>query len=361
MTRYPPQGQDGYQSGEQYEYSAPQQGSSGPPGGEQYGSQRPQYGGYGDYASGQAPPQYPSHQQYGNNYNGSAQSYYGSNEQAYQSYPPGPNQNTYNAPQYDQGEGFPHSSPPPRHQGYGAGSGYSPYGQQYPSGGGEVDNFRTHYDQPHGPIAPYQEPYGTYPPQQNPDDRGLMGALAGGAAGGFAGHKVNHGFLGGVGGAIAGSMLEDAYKKKHKKEKKPKSRRGSHSSSSSSSDSSDDEEKHRRHGRQAGGGVAAGNFHASSRNVRLEGHSMLVAEAADVHGHHQWSSIDLNDCFTNENGDLKWAKGGNFAATSRDIRLENDGSVLVAELGDGRGGWKHNQAYLNERITNDNGRLVLLM
>nr|POE47956.1 cyanovirin-n like [Quercus suber] len=359
MTHYPPQGPEGYQGSSEYGYTPSQQGSNGPPGSEHYGSQNSQYGGYGDYGSGQGPPQYPPHQQHSGDYNGSAQSYYGSNDQAYQGYPSGPNQSSYNAPYHNPNEGYQPSSPPPQQQGYGAGSGYSPYGQQYPPAGGEVDNLRAHYNQPHGPITPSQDTYGTYPPQQNPEDRGLMGALAGGAAGGFAGHKVNHGFLGGIGGAIAGSMLEDAYKKKHKKEKKPKSRRGSHSSSSSS-DSSDDEKKRRRHERGAGGAVMAGNFHASSRNVRLEGHSMLVAEVADVNGHHQWSSIDLNDCFTNENGDLKWARGGNFSATARHIRLENDGSVLVAELGDGRGGWQHNQIYLNERITNDNGRLVLL-
>lgn len=110
------------------------------------------------------------------------------------------------------------------------------------------------------------------------------------------------------------------------------------------------------------GGVAAGNFFASCRqgSVRLEGRSTLVAEACDTHGHHHHSAIDLNDCFTNSNGHLLWARGGNFAATAQNIRLADHGRVLEAELGDGRGGWQHNAVHLDDRITNDNGRLELI-
>ena len=186
----------------------------------------------------------------------------------------------------------------------------------------------------------------------------MMGALAGGAAGGFAGHQVNHGFLGGVGGAVAGSMLEDAAKnhqkmgKKDKKGKKDKhhKRRGSRSSSSSSSSSSSDSSHGKRRGK-------VGNFHASSRDVRLEGRAILVAECRDTKSHLHRSTINLNDCLTNTSGQLRWAKGGNFAASSRQIHLADGGMTLVAELGDGRGGWVHNTISLNERITNEDGDL----
>ncbi|EME80814.1 uncharacterized protein MYCFIDRAFT_140484 [Pseudocercospora fijiensis CIRAD86] len=104
----------------------------------------------------------------------------------------------------------------------------------------------------------------------------------------------------------------------------------------------------------------AGNFHGSSRNVYLDGRSTLVAECADVNGHHHRTAIDLNDCLTNTNGSLHWARGGNFAASARHIQLFDNGNGLEAELGDGRGGWKHNRINLNERISNDNGRLVML-
>lgn len=361
MTRYTPQGPPppgGSQSGETYVYQQTQYGYSEP--------------NYGAYSSGEGPgygqPQsYQQPQQYGGEAPGSAQSYYGTNEQAYQQYP-NERYGGYGEQQSQGGppSGVPWQSPPPisyRGQQYTPPQ-YPSYQQQYPpqppaygpQGGGEVAAFNTHYDQPHGPI----EPVAGQAVQQgavDEGDRGIMGALAGGAAGAYGGHKVNHGFIGGIGGAVAGSMLEDAYKKHNKSEKKQ--RRGSHSSSSSSSDSDDEKHHHHHHGRDAGA-VVAGDFHASSRDIRLEGHCTLVAECADVHGHHQCSHLDLNDCFTNSNGRLCWARGGNFAASARHIRLADDGNALEAELGDGRGGWQYNKVWLNERITNDNGRLAML-
>ena len=206
-----------------------------------------------------------------------------------------------------------------------------------------------------------------------------MGAVAGAAAGGFAGHQANHGFLGGVGGAIAGSMLEDEYKK-HNKGKKQKAgtkderrarreqrrrrrqvrggRRGSDSSSSSSSssssDSSDSDRRRRRHGKPSG------NFRASSRHVRLEGHCTLVAECADAGGNHHRSSLDLNDCLTNRNGQLRWRRGGNFAASSRHFRLVDDENVLECECAEANGDWVHNRMDLNQRISNNDGHLIML-
>lgn len=182
-----------------------------------------------------------------------------------------------------------------------------------------------------------------------------MGALAGGAAGGFAGHKMNHGIIGTIGGAVAGSMLEDKYKdkkkkdKKHKKEKHHKRRDSSSSSSSSSSSDS---------GRSPS---LAGNYSASSRGARLEDDGRtLVAECRDVNGYHCKSRIDLNACLTNTNGSLRWARGGNFRPSARDVRLVDGGRVLEAELGDGRGGWVRNHIRLDERIENSNGRLAMI-
>jgi hypothetical protein len=187
-----------------------------------------------------------------------------------------------------------------------------------------------------------------------------MGALAGGAAGGFAGHKMNHGIIGTIGGAVAGSMLEDKYKdgkkkdKKHKKEKKDKHHKRRDSSSSSSSSSSSDSGESPSH-------ALAGNYSASSRGARLEDDGRtLVAECRDVNGHHRESRIDLNACLTNTNGSLRWARGGNFRASARDVRLVDGGRVLEAELGDGRGGWVRNHVRLDERIENSNGRLAMI-
>ena len=187
-----------------------------------------------------------------------------------------------------------------------------------------------------------------------------MGALAGGAAGGFAGHKMNHGIIGTIGGAVAGSMLEDKYKdskkkdKKQKKEKKhKKSRRGSSSSSSSSSSSDSGESPSSR--------ALLGNYSASSRGARLEDDGRtLVAECRDVNGYHCESRIDLNACLTNTNGSLRWARGGNFRPSARDVRLVDGGRVMEAELGDGKGGWVRNHIRLDERIENSNGRLAMI-
>jgi hypothetical protein len=196
-----------------------------------------------------------------------------------------------------------------------------------------------------------------------------MGALAGGAAGGFGGHKMGHGIIGTLGGAVAGSMLEDKFKdshgggnkeKKHKKDKKEKkhkkSRRGSGSSSSSSSSSDSGESSG-----HAPVAMMAGNYSASSRGTRLEDDGRtLVADCRDVNGHHRESRLDLNACLTNTNGSLRWARNGNFRASARDVRLVDGGRVLEAELGDGRGGWVRNHVRLDERIENANGRLSMV-
>jgi len=87
---------------------------------------------------------------------------------------------------------------------------------------------------------------------------------------------------------------------------------------------------------------------------------MLVAECINANGHRHRSELDLNSCFANTNGRLCWVKGGNFAASSKNIQLVDNGQALEAELGDGRGGWQPNKVYLNERITNDDGRLEML-
>ncbi|KAI1619608.1 CVNH domain-containing protein [Exophiala viscosa] len=247
---------------------------------------------------------------------------------------------------------------------------------------------------PAGP-PPTHTQTGPYPPQPAPgapldpndpqaQDRGLMGAVAGGALGAYGGHKLHHGFLGTIGGAIAGSMTEDAYKK-HKKEKNPLRR-----DSSSSSSSSDDEKKKKKHGWVApaaavGAGTygvhqyqqhpqqqprpqdqpqqyvqSRGNFSASSHSITLDRDYDLIASCADVHGNHKLSSISLNNCLANEHGQFVWARGGNFGASARDVRLCENGKVLEAELGTGDGCWNRTSIRLDQRVSNNDGELILL-
>ncbi|KAK0273661.1 hypothetical protein LTR35_012098 [Friedmanniomyces endolithicus] len=393
MTRNPPQG--GYQGGEN-----------------NTNSQQSQYGAY-DSREGQAYAD-SDHQQprpYGGQSHGAAQGDYGSNDQTYQQdsfledffvdprdgqnaatphfpgavlgEPPHTQPSPYNSGQYPTPECPPYGQPHYAPQGHyapqdedltafisqfdqlygqvGSSSsqyprpGFSPYDQpqytpqsSYAPQGGNVDAFKSHFDQPYGPVDPTSSQ--SLPPSAE-GDRGVLGALAGGAVGAYGGHQVHHSFLGGIGGAVAGSMLEDAYKKHNKPDKKD-NRRGSHCSHGSSSSDSDD-------GRKRRGATMAGNFSASSRGVHLEG-ATLVAECCNSQGHHHDSRLDLNDCFTNSDGRLRWARGGNFAASSRGMQLVNGGRELEAELGDGRGGWTANRVFLDERITNDDGRLHLL-
>ncbi|KAK5114530.1 hypothetical protein LTR62_002465 [Meristemomyces frigidus] len=283
MTRYPPQ--DSYPNGDE-PYGYQQQ----HPAGAQSG-----YGAPGEYRAheGQGYDDPPAYQppQYGEQQQGSAQGYYGSNHPAYQPYSPpsqyggyenqqpygrqpsapGPPPGTVHhmpPPEYQQQYQYRQYAPPTR-QAYGYAQPQGHYGVPLYGNDSSIEAFKSHYDQPHGPINPgpvYQQARFPIAPNTgqpiSEGDRGLMGALAGGAAGAYGGHKINHGFLGGVGGAVVGSMLEDAVKKRSKKEKKEKKkekkrekkkekkrRRGSYSSSSSSSSSgSDNEHKHHSHG-----------------------------------------------------------------------------------------------------------------
>ncbi|KAL4909550.1 hypothetical protein BDW74DRAFT_146784 [Aspergillus multicolor] len=100
------------------------------------------------------------------------------------------------------------------------------------------------------------------------------------------------------------------------------------------------------------------SFARSCSNFHLENGHVLVATAQDVHGNWRESRIDLNGFIGNQDGWFMW-DGENFANSARDIRLE--GSRLTAELPKRDGGYRERQGIeLNDRIGNDNGRLVFV-
>ncbi|KAF2157220.1 CNVH-domain-containing protein [Myriangium duriaei CBS 260.36] len=103
-----------------------------------------------------------------------------------------------------------------------------------------------------------------------------------------------------------------------------------------------------------------GNFSLSSEQVTLEEDYTLRALCRNPDGDVNESRLSLNDCLTNDCGQLRWARGGNFGDSAQDVRLEDEGKTLVATLGDGEGGWTENSIQLDERITNDNGQLLFL-
>lgn len=232
--------------------------------------------------------------------------------------------------------------------------GQSPYQQQepyYPAGSPTLGQY--------GSAASYmsQDPEGQAslppPPGTPPDgERGVMGTLAGGAAGAWAGHKLNHGVLGALGGAFAGHKLQSAAHNhnKHKPDKKqqfypppppppppPQQQQGY-------------PPVHH----------YAGNFSGSSTRMSMDGDYNLFASCKRVDGTERLSSISLNGCLTNTDGHFHWARGGNFGASARNVRLVDGGRTLEAELKNCSGGWVWDRIALDERIGNNNGDLILV-
>lgn len=194
-----------------------------------------------------------------------------------------------------------------------------------------------------------------------------MGALAGGAAGAYGGHQLNHGVIGAVGGAFAGSKLQDHFS--HDEEKKKKEEGGHfwnrHDNNNNSSNNNSQHNQHaavpppvqQQQHHQEPPHALAGNFSASATNITMDGDYDLIAHCRAADGHEKMTSISLNSVLTNTDGHLRWARGGNFGASAKRARLIDNGRVLEAELGDGRGGWNISCIRLDEKITNDNGEL----
>lgn len=182
-----------------------------------------------------------------------------------------------------------------------------------------------------------------------------MGALGGAAAGGFAGHKMgNHGVIGALGGAFAGHKLEDAYK---------------HHNQKPSPSASPQPPMYQQQQYQApppppqpqysvGGLELRGNFSSSCTSITLDGDYDLIASCSLPGGGSKLSSVSLNQYITNDNGNFRWVSGGgNFAASARNVRLIENGTVLEADLADVNGRWNHAKTWLNEKIGNHNGEL----
>ncbi|KAF4979958.1 hypothetical protein FZEAL_3944 [Fusarium zealandicum] len=301
-----------------------------------------------------------------------------------------------------------------------------------------------HLDQQHqfAPQVQLQPGYGEHPQQgpgpynqgypsqhdnqavDGPDgERGVMGALAGGAAGAFGGHKIggktghskSSTVLGAMAGAFSGHKLQDAVSdwKDEKDEKKEEEKR-KEDHHHQRRDSSDDERP--RHGN------FAGNFTASSRDVRLDsdGDYVLHASCKRDDGSYQHSSITLDNILENDRGSFRWSGGGQshssassvtvqqgdtlrgiaarficsfeeiashnniqnpdmiypgqtlqvpggsgstggggFGASARNVRLADGGQRLEAELSRD-GSWGLSSIVLDERIKNYNGTLELI-
>jgi hypothetical protein len=176
----------------------------------------------------------------------------------------------------------------------------------------------------------------------------------------FATNLSPDGILGALGGAFAGHKLEDAYKHHHNKP----------SSSPSASPAPPQYVSHQQYAPppppppppsqqySVGGLALRGNFSASSTSITLDGDYDLIASCSTTRGDRKLSSISLNQVITNDDGNFKWVhSGGNFAASARNVRLSEGGTVLEAELATRDGRWNHAKTWLNEMITNEDGDL----
>lgn len=156
---------------------------------------------------------------------------------------------------------------------------------------------------------------------------------------------MGHGIIGTLGGAFAGHKLEDAYK--------------THSQKPTPSPSPQPQYVPPPHGGVSAGGLTLqGNFSASSTSITLDHDYDLIASVAQPYGGTKLSSVALNEYITNDNGNFRWVSGGgNFAASARNVRLIENGTVLEAELANVNGQWNGAKTWLNEKIGNVNGEL----
>ena len=80
-------------------------------------------------------------------------------------------------------------------------------------------------------------------------------------------------------------------------------------------------------------------------------------------GQMRYQEIDLNNYYANINGYFRSNPGDNhFMSTARNVRLGTGGSsfILMAELGNGSGGWRNAEVNLAEDIVNNYSRLIFV-
>ena len=203
-----------------------------------------------------------------------------------------------------------------------------PQYQQYPSAAAHSSNSgRNSLNQGHqNQYAGEGDPEG---------DRGIMGGLAGGAAGAFGGHalggKAGHGktgtIIGALTGAFAGHKAQDAAsdwkderdekKKWEKQQQQQQNQQQNHGPPPSQHHNSDHKPSEQRVR-----GDFGGNFTASSRDMRLDAHGDYVLHASCLRpdGSYQSSSISLNRILSNDSGSFRWSGGDTGGANTYTVQ-----------------------------------------
>jgi CVNH domain len=74
-------------------------------------------------------------------------------------------------------------------------------------------------------------------------------------------------------------------------------------------------------------------------------------------------SLCLDEWITNDHGNLKWAKNGNFSAFAHNVCLVDNGKTLSANLAKGEeqgGGFSISTLDLGEGLSNDHGNFSVV-
>ncbi|GAP94281.1 hypothetical protein NIES2104_07920 [Leptolyngbya sp. NIES-2104] len=83
----------------------------------------------------------------------------------------------------------------------------------------------------------------------------------------------------------------------------------------------------------------------------------MTAVCAQTDGAVTRSRLRISDHIANRNGVLAWG-GGGFTSSCRAISFVN-GEKLLAQCGNGRGGWRSTAIILNDKISNQDGVLAV--
>ncbi|KAI8943855.1 hypothetical protein NX059_001827 [Plenodomus lindquistii] len=227
------------------------------------------------------------------------------------------------------GQGQPHGGPPQNFGGPGYGQAPPQY-QQYPSAAAHSSNSgRNSENQGH------QNQYGGAGDPEG--DRGIMGGIAGGAAGAFGGHalggKAGHDKIGTVVGALAGAFAghkaqdaaSDWKDERHEKKEHQKQQHQQHQQAPMQHSKHEEESSRSR-------GDYGGNFTASSRDIRLDayGDYNLHAQCRRTDGSYQSSTLSLNQILENDDGSFRWSQGSSNGSTTYTVQ---QGDTLRAIAG----------------------------
>jgi nucleoid-associated protein YgaU len=179
-------------------------------------------------------------------------------------------------------------------------------------------------------------------------DRGIMGGIAGGAAGAFGGHKLGgqagHGtagtIIGAISGAFAGHKAQEAVgdwkdeRDEKKKWEKQQEEQQKYNQQHHGGPPPHHQPERRNSGDERSRGDFGGNFTASSRDIRLDAHGdyTLHAQCRRPDGSYQSSSISLNQIIENDGGSFRWSQGSSGGASTYTVQQGDTLRAIAARF-----------------------------